>query len=48
MAGLFDWLRKGRRPAVDDNGLGDFDPYVVHLVRERALLGARAAAPRLN
>lgn len=48
MARWLDWLRNGHRLAGEASGLGDFDPYVVQLVRKKALLRARVEAPKLN
>jgi hypothetical protein len=48
MRGFLRWMGSDSRPAADDHRLGDFDPYLVELVRRRALLWARAAEANPN
>lgn len=48
MRGLLHWLGSGSRPAAEEYRVGDFDPYVVELVRRRASLWARAAEAKPN
>jgi hypothetical protein len=48
MRGFLHWLGSGSRPAAEDNRPGDFDPYVVELVRRKASLWARAADAKPN
>jgi hypothetical protein len=48
MRGFLVRLWNNDRPADDGDRLGDFDPYLVELVRQRARLWARKTAAKLS